>query len=463
MWLRCGSSYFPCGSPGDVTAGRQLPSRNVRERLCSRFVRTLPSIAGEMSPVSRGSQGLLLLATLVLLQAGQRGAEAASVPPADTDPSPSPPKPKTQNDIEEFVKKLEYEAQGGIDNSLDGFVDVVDFNLLSDVVADDVQAGLDEEFAVVDSELGEKAAVPANKTSDPSRSRQLSLIYQGVYAPDARFNAFADGVMVNMVAEMKRKRMDPLYFRVYDRGVVEHVSTQSTRGGRRDEPSAVSSSFADASSDTSQSSSRSNSRRGRQSGNAIGGGVIRGLTNVRRFGNAEVQVAGNTTLIRSHYVYGPLNIELVFNTDKGVKTINSTLGAVAAHAVTGLHSNSSKLIDFIIDSPLFDFMPYYGNRTLAQQRTTELVVRHLFSNASFMSLLMRDAFEIASYDKIIPQFGTEANYYTVLKYLFNNGPGASSRSPPAARGVSLPGVPSAIAEYLAGVARQAKSTLETLG
>lgn len=50
---------------------------------------------------------------------------------------------------------------------------------------------------------------------------QLSLIYQGVYAPDARFNAFADGVMVNMVAEMKRKRMDPLYFRVYDRGVVE--------------------------------------------------------------------------------------------------------------------------------------------------------------------------------------------------------------------------------------------------
>lgn len=114
-------------------------------------------------------------------------------------------------------------------------------------------------------------------------------------------------------------------------------------------------------------------------------------------------------------------------------------------------------------SPLFDFMPYYGNRTLAQQRTTELVVRHLFSNASFMTLLMRDAFEIASYDKIIPQFGTEANYYTVLKYLFNNGPGASSRSPPAARGVSLPGVPSAIADYLAGVARQARSTLETLG
>ncbi|XP_037791073.1 uncharacterized protein LOC119586422 isoform X2 [Penaeus monodon] len=418
-----------------------------------------------MSPVSRGSLGLLLLlGALVLLQAGQRGAEAASVPPADTDPSPSPPKPKTPNDIEEFVKKLEYSAQGGIDNSLDGFVDVVDFNLLSDVVADDVQAGLDEDFAVVDSELGEKATVPANKTSDPSRSRQLSLIYQGVYAPDARFNAFADGVMVNMVAEMKRKRMDPLYFRVYDRGVVEHVSTQSTRGGRRDEPSAVSSSFADASSDTSQSRSRSNSRRGsRQSGNAIGGGVIRGLTNVRRFGNAEVQVAGNTTLVRGHWLTGPLDLIIDYRGSPGITRVRTGIQAVQFDTLTTVDRYGAEMAEYQLISPLFDFMPYYGNRTLAQQRTTELVVRHLFSNASFMSLLMRDAFEIASYDKIIPQFGTEANYYTVLKYLFNNGPGASSRSPPAARGVSLPGVPSAIAEYLAGVARQAKSTLITLG
>ena len=66
-------------------------------------------------------------------------------------------------------------------------------------------------------------------------------------------------------------------------------------------------------------------------------------------------------------------------------------------------------------------MPYFGNRTLAQQQTTELVVRHLFSNASFMTLLMKDSFEIASYDKIIPQFGADDNYYSVLKYLFSTG------------------------------------------
>ncbi|XP_042889079.1 uncharacterized protein LOC122264311 [Penaeus japonicus] len=340
-----------------------------------------------MSPVSRGTQGflpILLLGALVLLQAG-RGAEAANAPPAEAGPSPKPLKPKTPNDIEEFVKKLEYEAQGGVDNSLDGIVDVVDFNLLSDVVADTVQDGLEEEFTVVDSKLGENATVPVNKIR-----RQLSLIYQGVYAPDARFNAFADGVMVNMVAEMKRKRMDPLYFRVYDRGIVEHVSTQSTRGGRRDEPSAVSSSFADASSDTDPSNS--NNRRGRQSGNAIGGGVIRGLTNVRRFGNAEVQVAGNTTLIRSHYVYGPLNIELVFNTDKGVKTINSTLGAVAAHAVTGLHDNSSKLIDFIIDSPAEYEIRLTGARSRPYQRISHSAIMRILKPTGKLERRMKQSF-----------------------------------------------------------------------
>ena len=55
------------------------------------------------------------------------------------------------------------------------------------------------------------------------------------------------------------------------------------------------------------------------------------------------------TQVRSHYVLGPLNIELVYNTEKGVKTINSTLGALATHAVAGLTDSSSKLIDFIID------------------------------------------------------------------------------------------------------------------
>ncbi|XP_047489557.1 uncharacterized protein LOC125039543 isoform X6 [Penaeus chinensis] len=393
MWLRCGSSYFPCGSPGDVTAGRQLPSRNVRERLCSRFVRTLPSIAGEMSPVSRGSQGLLLLATLVLLQAGQRGAEAASVPPADTDPSPSPPKPKTQNDIEEFVKKLEYEAQGGIDNSLDGFVDVVDFNLLSDVVADDVQAGLDEEFAVVDSELGEKAAVPANKTSDPSRSRQLSLIYQGVYAPDARFNAFADGVMVNMVAEMKRKRMDPLYFRVYDRGVVEHVSTQSTRGGRRDEPSAVSSSFADASSDTSQSSSRSNSRRGsRQSGNAIGGGVIRGLTNVRRFGNAEVQVAGNTTLVRGHWLTGPLDLIIDYRGSPGITRVRTGIQAVQFDTLTTVDRYGAEMAEYQLISPAEYEVRLTGATSRPYQRISQSAIMRIFKPTGKLERRMKQSF-----------------------------------------------------------------------
>lgn len=117
----------------------------------------------------------------------------------------------------------------------------------------------------------------------------------------------------------------------------------------------------------------------------------------------------------------------------------------------------------LITSPLFDYMPYYGNRTLIQQHTTELVVRHLLSNASFMTLLLRDAFDMASYDKIIPQFGTESNYYSVLKYLFNGEPGAGGRSHPLPKGVSIPGVPSAVAAYLSSVAQTASTSLETLG
>ncbi|XP_053631041.1 uncharacterized protein [Cherax quadricarinatus] len=364
------------------------------------------------------------------------------------------------NEIEAFVKKLQYEAVNGVDNRVDGEAVSVNLNLLpDDVIAEDILDGLQEEFSSVGEmtlfmyvykELSDNSTKSVNSTTNGPQSRQLSLIFQGVYAPDARFNAFVDGVMINMVAEMKRKRMDPLYFRVYDRGIIEHVTTSEVRGSRQDESTTV-------------SSVNSASKNGRQRGSAIGGGVIRGLTNVKRFGNAEVQIAGNLTLVRSHYVYGPLNIELVFQTDKGVKTINSTLTAVAAHAVTEVNDNSSKLIDFIIDSPLFDYMPYYGNRTLAQQQTAELVVRHLFSNASFMATLLRDAYELASYDKIIPQFGTESNYYSVLKYLFKGTPSASGRSQPLDQEASIVGVPSAIATYLADTVHSAPVILRNLG
>ncbi|KAG7164671.1 hypothetical protein Hamer_G005061 [Homarus americanus] len=368
----------------------------------------------------------------------------------------------------------------GVEYTVDGVVVPVDLNLLpDDIIAEDIQDGLEEEFTTVG---------------------QLSLIFQGVYAPDARFNAFADD-MLQLVLDVTVDEMN----------LQQLLLTLGTLVLGEE-------------------------------GNAIGGGVVRGLTNVKRFGNAEVQIAGNLTLVRSHYVYGPLNVELVFHTDKGVKTINSTLTALAAHAVAEVNDNSSKLIDFIIDryikeqnglfletgfaddygnfsepiirahwltgpldliidyraspgitrvrtglqavqldtltvidrfgaemsdfhivSPLFDYMPYFGNRTLAQQQMTELVVRHLFSNTSFMSLLLRDSFEIASYDKIIPQFGTESNYYSVLKYLFNRVPVASGRSQSVPQGVSIPGIPSAVAAYLANAAHTARAALENLG
>ncbi|XP_064085895.1 uncharacterized protein LOC135201005 isoform X4 [Macrobrachium nipponense] len=294
--------------------------------------------------VSTGNQLLLhiLVGGIVLLHFEIRHSLAFSVS-LDGSPktSSSTKPPNSPEEIEAFVKTLEYQATKGYNVSQNDLVKI-DLNLLDDdTIGLEIQDGLQEEFEVVDEAQRETTNASVTAKPGPS-SRQLSLIYQGVYAPDSRFNAFADGVMVNMVAEMKRKRMDPLYFRVYDRGIVEHVTARAGREGMQDGAAAVSPSV-------DEDTSTTTSRKGRQRGNAIGGGVIRGLTNTKRFGNAEVQIAGNSTLVRSHYVFGPLNIELVYNTEKGVKTINSTLGALATHAVSGLKDNSSKLIDFIID------------------------------------------------------------------------------------------------------------------
>ena len=45
-------------------------------------------------------------------------------------------------------------------------------------------------------------------------------MYQGLYIPDARFNSFADGIITNMVAEMRSDHLDPTYFRINGRGHV---------------------------------------------------------------------------------------------------------------------------------------------------------------------------------------------------------------------------------------------------
>lgn len=314
-------------------------------------------------PLKGALPSLLWLATgLSLLQGGAGSAISPRVRTLTITDS-------SANDIEEFVKKLEYEAVNGVDNTVDGLVVPVDLNLLPDAtIADDIEDGLQDDFIAVDKELGENTTQAGNATAGGPQSRHLSLIYRGVYGPDARFNAFVDGVMVNMVAEIKRKRMDPLYFRVYDRGIVEHVSARAGRNGQQNDTKPASPAFNES----------TPAREGRQRGSAIGGGVIRGLTNIRRFGNAEVQIAGNMTLVRSHYVYGPLNIELVFHTDMGVKTINSTLTAVAAHAVAEAEGNSSRLIDFIIDSPAEYEVRLEGAKNRRFQLISQSAVMRLF-------------------------------------------------------------------------------------
>ncbi|XP_066962951.1 uncharacterized protein [Macrobrachium rosenbergii] len=402
--------------------------------------------------VSAGNQLLLhiLVGGIVLLHFEIRHSLAFSVPldgSAKTSRTSSTKSPNSPEEIEAFVKTLEYEATNG-DNASQNDLIKIDLNLLDDdTIGLEIQDGLQEEFEVVDEVQKETSNASVTEKPGPS-SRQLSLIYQGVYAPDSRFNAFADGVMVNMVAEMKRKRMDPLYFRVYDRGIVEHVTARAGREGMKDGPAAVS---------PTVDEDGATSRQGRQRGNAIGGGVIRGLTNTKRFGNAEVQIAGNATLVRAHWLTGPLDLIVDYRAPPSITRVRTGIQAVQFDTLTVVDRFGAEMSDFKIISPLFDYMPYYGNRTLEQQRTTEQVVRHLFSNDSFMTVLMKDSFEIASYDKIIPQFGTESNYYSVLKYLFDGAQSGNVRTyqPAASKGISLPGIPSLVAAHLADTAESA--------
>ncbi|XP_050689540.1 uncharacterized protein LOC126981915 isoform X2 [Eriocheir sinensis] len=317
------------------------------------------------------------------------------------------------NEIEAFVKRLEYEVRqgsgGGAVYQVEGGAQV-DLNLLpDDVIVRQVEDGLDEEFDLVDEANGDKDEGKRKNTTDrAAEDRQRSLMYQGVYVPDGRFNAFVDGVMVNMVVEMKRRQMDPLYFRIYSRGIVEHVPIIT--GGSSSTTTTTSSTTASPPSSSSfLPPSTSSTRNGRQRGNPIGGGVIRGLTNIKRFGNAEVQIAGNTTLVRGKWLTGPLDIVIDYRANpprgRAVNRVRTGLAAVQLNGLTLVDRFGAEMEDFDIVSPLFDYMAYYGNRTAAQQDTTEKLLRHLLSDESFLLQILKESYKLASYDKIIPQFG----------------------------------------------------------
>ena len=60
---------------------------------------------------------------------------------------------------------------------------------------------------------------------------------------------------------------------------------------------------------------------------------------------------------------GPLDLELVFDTPKGSKTITTTLTALAGHGLVSVSSNASTALDFLVDR-LEQVLCYsYGNRS----------------------------------------------------------------------------------------------------
>ncbi|KAF2347098.1 hypothetical protein FHG87_022146 [Trinorchestia longiramus] len=252
--------------------------------------------------------------------------------------------PMTAATAQEILRRLHYTLSNQNPSSGEEQLTVINLDLLpDDVIATDVEDGVQDEFDNVDRVLGDDLDSQTNSTLPEHRiNRQMSLIYQGVYVPDARFNPFVDGVMTNMITEIKRKQMDPLYFRVHKGGGVKHVPTRQKQGTPKSTEGRVS----------GRSSAHSRPELPKEKNfkqEPIGGGVIRGLTRIKRFGNAEVQTVGNATLVRSHYVLGPLDVEFVFETTNGVRLINSTLTALPGHGLARVNATSAEFLDFIID------------------------------------------------------------------------------------------------------------------
>ena len=53
--------------------------------------------------------------------------------------------------------------------------------------------------------------------------------------------------------------------------------------------------------------------------------------------------------VRSHHVFGPLEIEITFDTPRGEKIIRSQLSSLAGHGLSRSSPDSSEFLDFIID------------------------------------------------------------------------------------------------------------------
>ncbi|RXG61694.1 hypothetical protein Avbf_14219 [Armadillidium vulgare] len=175
-------------------------------------------------------------------------------------------------------------------------------------------------------------------------------MHQGMYTPSPEYNILIDGLIKNVQQDLKKREMDPLYFGIHNRGIVSnkivymlHSSIRSNRHSTQGQEPLQEHLLA--------VSSQANTDGNDNSSLPLGVGIIKGLLKLKRFGNAESRKDGDVTLVRSHYFFGPLDIDLLFGSVRGIHILNTTLSSLAAHALLQVSdvNNSTILKEFITD------------------------------------------------------------------------------------------------------------------
>ncbi|XP_037089634.1 uncharacterized protein LOC119109991 [Pollicipes pollicipes] len=261
-----------------------------------------------------------------------------------------------------------------------------------------------------------------------------SLIYQGLYIPDPRFNSFADGIITNMVADMRASSLDPVYFRLNSRGT---VTAHDTRG--RDN-SANAAGISAAMTPKARMLSDPEAIPGEEQGDGFdapeetaaeerprpGGArrdkrqlppsrtystaLLEGLTNINRRGDVEVQVASNVTLVRGRWLLGPLVYRVNFYESRyATRSLATEIPPIQMDTVTQISYIGADMADFVLGCPLMASLRFLGNVTSADQDKANKALHNLFQFNSFLYKAGRDSFESASYARLPLYSSTRAN------------------------------------------------------
>ncbi|ODN00224.1 hypothetical protein Ocin01_06471 [Orchesella cincta] len=131
----------------------------------------------------------------------------------------------------------------------------------------------------------------------------------------------------------------------------------------------------------------------------VGGGRIEGLSRVERDGDAEMQLFGNYTLIRSHMKMGPLELTMQFRTTNGIRRSGATLPVIRAHSVVRVNHEGSEMVDYLLDRPHPEMIHVRGTIFPLAQRIARNIFARLFLPNSFLVHKLREKAGLAYLSK----------------------------------------------------------------